>query len=233
MLACWNRMRRWPSLSSNFPGSFVRCHKSYLANMEHVVRPLPMGWSWTATRRSPSASASTAPSATPSGRSPHRRGRAQSPGFAPFSPRPFCRVGQPLLLHRCFPRGKRNPAPCPVTLIFRAAFPPCALTGAACYHDMLRKIDGIRVNGSGKAVLTWAFILLRMWRSRLRDPRAAASVVVIGGRNSRPTPHLAEICAAECPHFAPPHIESRPPGSIPRVRGCTSVGVTAGTPAPH
>ena len=63
---------------------------------------------------------------------------------------------------------------------------------AACYHGMLRKINGIWANGSGKAVLTWAFILLRMWRSRLRSPRAAASVALPSLRRPSSNPVLPE-----------------------------------------
>lgn len=56
------------------------------------------------------------------------------------------------------------------------------------------------------------------------------AIVVIGGRNSANTTHLAEICAAECTRTH--HVESAVEIDPAWFAGCESVGVTAGASTP-
>ena len=75
-----------------------------------------------------------------------------------------------------------------------------------------------------------------VWLSAHGDRAAAElagqvdAIVVIGGRNSANTTHLAEICAAECPRTH--HIESAVELDPAWFAGCSTVGVTAGASTP-
>ena len=75
-------------------------------------------------------------------------------------------------------------------------------------------LEGIRAQGVAAQVKDTVCTATRQRQQAAAELAGQVdAIVVIGGRNSANTTHLAEICAAECPRTH--HIE-RPPSSIPR-----------------
>ena len=92
-------------------------------------------------------------------------------------------------------------------------------------------LEGIRAQGVAAQVKDTVCTATRQRQQAAAELAGQVdAIVVIGGRNSANTTHLAEICAAECPRTH--HIESAAELDPAWFAGCTSVGVTAGASTP-
>ena len=85
-------------------------------------------------------------------------------------------------------------------------------------------LEGIRAQGVAAQVKDTVCTATRQRQQAAAELAGQVdAIVVIGGRNSANTTHLAEICAAECPRTH--HIESAAELDPAWFAGCTSVGV--------
>ena len=92
-------------------------------------------------------------------------------------------------------------------------------------------LEGIRAQGVAAQVKDTVCTATRQRQQAAAELAGQVdAIVVIGGRNSANTTHLAEICAAECPRTH--HIESAAELDPAWFEGCSTVGVTAGASTP-